>query len=124
MRAAAEAGGQPVEVDASGLGIVISADQNGHVVVRVAGELDTLTSPRLEEVLTDLIDGRGVSALDIDLVELGFADSTALGVLVAAHRRARADGGGIRLRNPRPNVLKVLQITGLTDVFVVDPLEP
>ncbi|MDQ3756229.1 MAG: anti-sigma factor antagonist [Actinomycetota bacterium] len=90
-----------------------------HVVVEVSGEVDVYTAPQLRQVLMDVIDGRGVDVLDVDLAHLGFIDSTGLGVIVGALRRIRADGGDLRLLNPRPGVEKALQITGLADILRV-----
>jgi anti-sigma B factor antagonist len=40
-------------------------------------------------------------------------------VLLAAHRRAREDGGDLQLAAPRSAIRKVLQVTGLESVFTV-----
>ncbi|MGH9028434.1 MAG: STAS domain-containing protein, partial [Acidimicrobiales bacterium] len=54
-----------------------------------------------------------------DLSEVSFVDSTALGVLVTAVQQLRAEGGDLRLVVIDPHISKVLQITGLTDVFAI-----
>ena len=48
-------------------------------------------------------------------------DSTALGVLVAAHNRAELDGGEILLHGVQPNQMRIFEITGLSDLFKLDP---
>jgi len=87
-------------------------------VVTVSGEVDVETSPVLEERLTSVLD-RGLSSIRIDLADVTFLDSTGLSVLISGLKRCRAAGGELRLLSPRPNVRKVLEITGLTDVFQV-----
>ena len=72
----------------------------------------------LEERLTSVLD-RGLSSIRIDLADVTFLDSTGLSVLISGLKRCRAAGGELRLLSPRPNVRKVLEITGLTDVFQV-----
>jgi anti-sigma B factor antagonist len=57
-------------------------------VVTVRGELDMYTAPRLEKVLREVGAWRIGNRLVVDLTECGFMDSTALGVLIAARKRA------------------------------------
>lgn len=58
----------------------------GSWVVRVTGELDLYTAPRLENELETLIRGDAAHVL-VDLSDVSFLDSSGLGVLVAAARR-------------------------------------
>ena len=61
----------------------------------------------------------------VDMSGVDFCDSTGMNVLLAAHRRAREQGGDLELAAPRPAVKKILQVTGLESVFTVhdDPAE-
>jgi anti-sigma B factor antagonist len=88
-------------------------------LLRVSGEVDIQTSPILEEELTKVLD-RGASSVLVDLSDVSFLDSTGLSVLVAGLKRCQGIGGALRLVSPRPNVLRVLEITGLTEAFHVD----
>jgi anti-anti-sigma factor len=87
-------------------------------VLRVAGEVDIQTSPTLAERLQSVLD-QGHPSLLVDLREVTFLDSTGLSVLIAGLRRCQDAGGELRLVSPRPNVRKVFEITGLTEVFHV-----
>lgn len=53
------------------------------------------------------------SPMVLDLLGVTFLDSSALGVLVAAHRRLQAEGSGLIVVNVDERVLRVLRITGL-----------
>lgn len=53
--------------------------------IAVRGELDLYTAPRLEEAVADALLA-DVDELRIDLAHVALLDSTALGVLVRAHR--------------------------------------
>ena len=61
----------------------------------------------------------GPSSIVLDLSEVTFLDSTGLGVLITGLKRCRSAGGDLVLVTAQPNVLKVLEITGLNDVFKV-----
>ena len=56
----------------------------------------------------------------IDLGNVEFLDSTALGVLVGALKRMRSKEGELVLVITKPGILKVFEITNLTQVFTID----
>jgi anti-sigma B factor antagonist len=87
-------------------------------VVAVAGEVDVYTSPLLQERLVEVLRG-GSSSIVLDLSAVTFLDSTGLGVLITGLKRCRSADGDLVLVTTQPNVLKVLEITGLNDVFQI-----
>lgn len=95
----------------------ISAEEHdGDVVVEVRGEVDLSTAPVLDERLSGLAD---VHKLVIDLSGVSFLDSSGLGVLVRTSNKLEDHGGSIRLVVNQPQVLKVLEITGLVSTMQV-----
>jgi anti-sigma B factor antagonist len=90
--------------------------QNGIEVIDVQGEIDIYPAPRLRELLIDLV-SKGSCQLVVNLDKVGFLDSTGLGVLVGALRRVRAHDGSLDLVCTPPRILKILKVTGLTEVF-------
>jgi anti-anti-sigma factor len=92
--------------------------------LRVAGEVDIQTSPVLQEHLTRVLD-EGHTSIIVDLTDVGFLDSTGLSVLIAGLKRCQGSGGDLRVASPQPNVRRVLEVTGLAEVFQLDrPDEP
>ena len=83
-----------------------------HAVVRVVGELDLETAPRLREELVGLVN-RGVTELVLDLADLDFIDSSGLSVLIMALKRLRERGGELRLRSVPARARRVLEASGL-----------
>jgi anti-sigma B factor antagonist len=88
-------------------------------VVAVRGEIDVATAPQLRECLHRVI-AQGDSTLALDLLSVTFLDSTALGVLVGALKRCRELGGDLQLVIADPRIVKIFEITGLTNVFTID----
>ena len=84
----------------------------GTAVLYLQGELDMATSGQLH----DAVDGamaEEVTGVVLDVAELTFVDSTGIGHLVSAKRRAEDDGRTFVLRNPTRAVHKTLRLTGL-----------
>jgi anti-sigma B factor antagonist len=89
-------------------------------VLAVSGEVDIYTSPQLKAALTGP-DVAGCSRVIIDLGGVGFIDSSGLGVIVGALRRAREAGVELMLVSAQPSFERILRITGLDAVFLLHP---
>jgi anti-sigma B factor antagonist len=85
-------------------------------VVAVSGEIDVATAPQLRECLHHVIT-EGNATVALDLLGVSFLDSTALGVLVGGLKRCRELGGDMRIVVVDPRIIKIFEITGLTNVF-------
>ena len=94
---------------------VTSYSVDGCRVVVLRGELDASTARELDD---HLVAPPGTLVV-IDLVGLTFIDSSGLGAISVARRRAIADGGNLVVCRPNPTVFRVLEITGL-DIWVTD----
>lgn len=94
------------------------ASRDGWTAVLVGGDLDLATAPRLRERLRS-VHAEGHRHLLIDLAGVGFCDSTGLGVLVGAARRARSDGGDVELSGLTPGLVRLFEVTRLDRAFVV-----
>lgn len=99
------------------LGIDVSR-KDSHAVVDVAGELDVYTAPKLREKLIELV-SEGTYDVVVNLEDVEFLDSTALGVLVGALKRVKAHDGSLSLVCTQDKILKIFKITGLTKVFPI-----
>ena len=85
-------------------------------VVALSGEVDIFTAPQFKESLLELLDS-GVKRLVVDLSEVTFIDSTALGVLIGGVRRVHGAGGSMTIVVTTRPVERVLSVTGLDRVF-------
>ena len=55
--------------------------------------------------------------ITIDLSELTYIDSTGLGVIIGVYGTIKKDGLSIKVLNPRDNVKKLLNISGLDKIL-------
>ena len=108
----------PDELSAALRGAVTHLD--GRIVYALAGDLDLDGAEPFLNRVAELLAGPGPD-LTIDLGELVFIDSHGLRALFeikgVADRNARRFG----MVNARPPVLRLLQITGLIEMFEVEP---
>ena len=93
-------------------------EQDGFVVIAVAGELDLYTVPNLRNAFEEILAEGSRRDVVVDMTQVSFMDSTGIGALVSGRRRL-ADGAQLRLVCTQPNVVKLFSLTGLTKVFPI-----
>ncbi len=91
---------------------------DGVQVFELSGSLDIATSPTVRAALSEASE-RGDHRLIVDLTNVEFLDSTGLGALIGAQRRAKEYAGEVRLVVKEGQILRLLRITGLLKVFAV-----
>ena len=89
-------------------------------VLRIAGEMDVYTVPKLRKQVADLAENGTVHVI-ADLRGVDFLDSTGLGALVGGLKRLRIRQGSLMIVTSGGRILKLFQITGLTHVFALHP---
>ena len=101
------------------LSIDIKTENQGEALIyRLRGSLDLATSPSVRAALMESA-GEGKHEIIVDLSQLEFLDSTGLGALIGAHRRALQHDGNLRLVIREGAISRLLTITGLMSVFPV-----
>jgi anti-anti-sigma factor len=87
-------------------------------VVRLDGELDCATAPKLSVVLTRLLVGPQGPPTTIvaDAEKLRFVDIAGLQPLVEARRKLPA-GCRLEVRNAAPHTVRVIRVLGLDDML-------
>jgi anti-anti-sigma factor len=96
------------------------------VQVAPTGEVGMGTSPMLREELDRVLREQAPAILDVDLAGVAFFDCSGISALVAVRNAAAQAGGQVTVSNPRPNVRRVLELTGLLDTLTapVDRPQP
>jgi anti-sigma B factor antagonist len=82
----------------------------GAIVVRLGGELDLYNAEEVRSALLQAIDS-GPTRIVVDMTEVDFVDSTALGVLIEARSKLGRDG--LTLAGPQIETRRTLQVSGL-----------
>jgi anti-sigma B factor antagonist len=88
---------------------------DGAVVVHLSGELDLYNAGEVREALVEVAAAKP-ARLVIDLSEVEFIDSTALGVLIEARAKLE-DRRAFLLAAPRVETRRALEVSGLDRQF-------
>jgi anti-sigma B factor antagonist len=96
-------------------------DEDGEVVLRLAGDLDVESEPEFELAVEAL--GGPRERLVFDMSAVTFIDSGGLRVIARTLTRLQQDGGNLLLRGPSPRVIRALEISSSNKVDIVQ-LEP
>ena len=88
-------------------------------VVRVQGEVDAATAPRMGEAVNRLLARR--SSVVLDLRDVDFMDLHGLAVLMRATRKARSDGGSFRIARPAACVRRLVELVHAERSLVIIP---
>ena len=91
---------------------------NAWMVLTVGGEVDLNTAPQLKERIGSLIE-QGHHRILVDLEGVEFMDSTGLSALVSGVTRTGQANGELAVVCTRPQVLRLLALTGLDHVLKV-----
>jgi anti-anti-sigma factor len=87
----------------------VSPTTKGRTTVRLAGSLDTATSPELERRLAPVLPTCG-KELDFDLAELKFISSAGLRVFSMVRKQLKERGGQAVFFNMQPQIQEVFEI--------------
>lgn len=92
--------------------------ESGVSTVALAGELDLAGASNVQALLFEQAQAPGVRDVLVDLADVVFLDSTAVGALVSAFNHTREQGRGFAVVNPSAAALRVLALTGLDEILI------
>ncbi len=83
-----------------------------HVELRLRGEFDTFYAPKLQELVDEILSEGYLFAI-LNLRKVRFINSTALGAIIKAYKRFKAEGGDLVIAQPSPFCKSVLNKLGI-----------
>jgi anti-sigma B factor antagonist len=106
-------------VGAEGAAIEVEVRHDaGSAIVTLGGELEFGTAASLRSTFSDLVQ-QDCDRVVVDMAEVRFMDSSGLSLLVQAKQRFTAQGRGFELRSPTQRVIRVIETSGLGDLFAI-----
>ncbi|MRG87213.1 STAS domain-containing protein [Salinibacillus xinjiangensis] len=100
------------------LSIDVSEKNDVHEV-KLSGEIDVYTAPKLKETILPLTKQKGAT-VKIDLEKVQYMDSTGLGVFISGLKAAKEYESKLILVNLKDRVFRLFDITGLKEVFTIE----
>lgn len=97
----------------------IDDHKNGDLsILKLSGEIDAYTAPKLKDHLLDLI--KENQEVHVDMQQVNYMDSTGLGVFISALKTAKEIDRSFKLINLQENVFRLFNITGLNEVIDIE----
>ena len=89
-------------------------------VLYLDGALDAYSFPRLEGALAKLREA-GRHSIVLDCASLDYINSAALGALIGFARRARENGGDLKLASLTPKNYSIVELLGFDKILQIFP---
>ncbi|WP_404451211.1 STAS domain-containing protein [Virgibacillus necropolis] len=99
--------------------VIDVVEENEKSKVILSGEIDAYTAPNLKDTLLPLtkLDGKTV---EVDLEQVGYMDSTGLGVFISALKSTKEYNSHLTLVNLQERVMRLFKITGLNEIMDIN----
>ena len=104
----------------------LQAESRGVVVLSTSGDIILATEPHFRAALQQAVDAverkrteGSEYVLLLNLGETKYMDSVGLSTLLEVTKGIREQGGEVRLVSPSRQVMRILEVTGLLEVFRV-----
>lgn len=89
---------------------------NDVCILTLIGSIDAFTAPKLTELIENQISSGNIK-LVADLTDVDYTSSAGLRALLGGIKATRSRGGDLRLVAVQPDVLKVLNMSGFTNIL-------
>lgn len=87
-------------------------------IITLKGSIDAMTAPKISEFIQGLVE-KGKVKMVADFSAVDYTSSAGLRVLLGAIKDTRAQSGDMRLAGVQPDVLKVLNLSGFTNILKI-----
>jgi anti-anti-sigma factor len=104
----------------------VSHPHPDHTILRFTGcdTFDEYNIPAVDKELSLLPDAAAGGHVVLDLGDIRYVTSTALGTLIAFNRRVQSAGGRLALANVGTVILEILTVTRLDKLLEIWPAQP
>lgn len=95
-----------------------SKSDNGKIYIYLRGELDEFSAREARDRLDEIVNkNKKAKCLVFDFSNMGFMDSTGIGVLLGRYKKLKKYGIPTYIQNPNFSINKILQISGIYDIM-------
>ena len=93
-------------------------NDGSRVTAAITGDIDHHAARELREELDDVISRSRPELLVLDMENVGFMDSSGIGLVLGRMRAVRANGGELLIKNAPRDIAEVIRISGLSHLIV------
>ena len=93
---------------------------NDTILVRLCGEIDHHSAVRVRSELDELIFAKRPKKMIFDMSEIGFMDSSGLGLIMGRYSLIKDFGGSLVLREPTQATMKILKLAGMERIIKIE----
>ncbi len=93
---------------------------NGIATISLSGKFDFNSQKEFRVAYTPLLQDVTIRTLQIDLANISYMDSSALGILMLLKERAVEAGKAISLCNPNQKTQQILDIANMGKLFKIE----
>lgn len=98
---------------------IATRTEDRRVVLRLSGRFEFSTHREFRDAIDRVLEMHGIDELVVDLIDVDYVDSSALGMLLMLRERAASAKLGLVLGNPRGMVRQALDIARFDKLFVI-----
>ena len=91
------------------------------ITAAVSGDIDHHAARELRVSIDEVIASSRPELLIIDMAEVGFMDSSGIGLILGRSRAVRAVGGELLVKNADYEIAEVIRISGLGHLIAAQP---
>jgi anti-sigma B factor antagonist len=91
-------------------------DTKGRWELVVNKDMDLYAVPELKQAILACISEKKAD-IYLDATDMGYIDSTGLGVLVSSLNKVREYGGSMTIKGLKPHIRRIFHLTGLDGAF-------
>lgn len=93
-------------------------NDGGRITAALYGDIDHHAAREYREMLDDIISRSRPELLVLDFENVGFMDSSGIGLILGRMRAVHAVGGEILIKNASREIADVIKISGLSSLVV------
>jgi len=97
---------------------IVKTQNEGTAILSLTGRLDTITSPKLQEALTEAIPLS--DAIELDFSGIDYVSSAGLRVLLFGQKSMQSADKTMTLTNVSSEVMEVFEVTGFSGMLTIE----
>ena len=92
-------------------------NEGKRITAALKGDIDHHSARHIRQALDEVISLSQPDLLILDMEEVGFMDSSGIGLIIGRMNTLRSFGGDLVIKNARPQLAAVIKLSGLSSLL-------